>query len=64
MPSIFFFSLLLGILIAVGAGHHCYSDPKPDAFDYACAVGSVILVVMLLANIDKFFKDYSTCFPI
>lgn len=64
MPAIFILSLLISLLVGLGAGTEICTEKKPEGFAYFAAAVSTLLVLLLLANIDKFFKDYSTCFPI
>jgi len=64
MPTIFVLGLLISFFVGLGAAIEIHREKKPEGFVYFAAAVSLILALLLLDNIDKFFKDYSTCFPI
>ncbi len=63
MTLLYFLLLPLLFFLVLGAGHEVFVTKTADGIEKFLLVVSVGALVLLLVNIDKFFKDYSQCFP-
>lgn len=64
MPLVFLLSLMLAVFVGAGAITELLTQSRPEGLDYFFAACSGVLLILLGFNADKFFKDYSSCFPI
>lgn len=65
MILLYLLLLLLLTMFNIGATYYAVKQPKDfDGLDRFFLVGGWSCQILLVLNTDKFFKDYSQCFPI